>query len=65
VLKNLPAKQKEALYLRYNESMEYPEIAQVLNISVESVRKQVYRALNSIRKKFGKGGLVLFLFNCS
>jgi RNA polymerase sigma factor (sigma-70 family) len=63
VLKNLPAKQKEALYLRYNETMEYPEIAQVLNISVESVRKQVYRALTAIRKKFGKGGLVLFLFN--
>jgi RNA polymerase sigma factor (sigma-70 family) len=62
VLKNLPAKQKEALYLRYNESMEYPEIAQLLNISVESVRKQVYRALTSIREKFGKQGLVLFLF---
>ena len=61
VLKNLPAKQKEALYLRYNESMEYPEIAQLLNISVESVRKQVYRALTAIRKQFGKQGLVLFL----
>lgn len=63
VLKNLPAKQKEALYLRYNESMEYPEIAQLLNISVESVRKQVYRALSAVRKKFGKQGLVLFLVN--
>lgn len=63
VLKNLPARQKEALYLRYNESMEYPEIAQLLNISVESVRKQVYRALSSIREKFGKQGLVLFLVN--
>ncbi|MGC9353764.1 MAG: RNA polymerase sigma factor [Mariniphaga sp.] len=63
VLKNLPAKQKEALYLRYNESMEYPEIAQLLNISVESVRKQVYRALSAIRKQFGNQGLVLFLVN--
>ena len=61
MLKNLPAKQKEALYLRYNESMEYEEIAKVLNISIESVRKQVYRALQSIRKKFGKGGMMLFL----
>jgi len=63
VLKNLPVKQKEALYLRYNESMEYPEIAQLLNISVESVRRQVYRALTTIRKKFGKEGLVLFIMN--
>jgi len=61
VLKSLPAKQKEALYLRYNESMEYAEIAQLLNISIESVRKQVYRALSTIRNKFGKQGLVLFL----
>jgi RNA polymerase sigma factor (sigma-70 family) len=63
VLKNLPGRQKEALYLRYNESMEYPEIAQLLNISVESVRKQVYRALSAIRKQFGKQGLMLFLVN--
>lgn len=61
VLRNLPAKQKEALFLRYNESMEYADIAGILNISVESVRKQVYRALSSIRKQFGKQVLVLFL----
>ncbi len=49
-LEKLPSKQKEALYLRFNESIEYPEIAKILNISVESVRKQVYRALKSIRE---------------
>jgi RNA polymerase sigma factor (sigma-70 family) len=61
LLKTLPAKQKEALYLRFNESMDYPEIAKVLNISVESARKQVYRALTSIRKKFSKQALVLWM----
>ena len=61
LLKSLPAKQKEALYLRFNESMDYPDIATVLNISVESARKQVYRALNSIRKKISKIGFLLFL----
>ncbi len=54
VLTKLPSRQREALYLRFNRSMEYCEIAQVLNISIESVRKQVYRALTSIRKQFGK-----------
>jgi RNA polymerase sigma factor (sigma-70 family) len=58
LLKNLPAKQKEALYLRFIESMEYSEIAQLLNITVESVRKQVYRAIIAIRKKFGGQGIV-------
>ncbi len=62
VLHKLPAKQKEALYLRFNESMEYSEIAQVMKISVESVQKQVYRALKSIRRKIEHKELVLFLF---
>ena len=62
VLQKLPSKQKEALYLRFNESMEYSEIAHVLNISVESVHKQVYRALKSIRRKIELKKVVLFLF---
>ena len=61
-LNRLPAKQKEALYLRYNESLEYKEIAAVLNISVESVRKQVYRALKTIREMLGKEGVLFLLF---
>ena len=48
-LNHLPAKQKEAIYLRFNESLEYADIAIILGITVESVRKQVYRALKSIR----------------
>ena len=54
LLKELPVKQKEVLYLRFNESMEYPEIAQVMHISVESVRKQVYRAIKTVRELFSK-----------
>lgn len=54
MLSQLTSKQKEALYLRFNESMEYPEIAKVMQISVESVRKQVYRAIKSIREIFAK-----------
>lgn len=61
MLRNLTPKQKEVLYLRYNESMPYDEIATVLNITVESARKQVYRALASIREQFGKNALLLFL----
>lgn len=61
MLKKLPAGQKEALYLRFIESMEYAEIAQVLNITIESVRKQVYRALTSIRNEFGGKGIILWV----
>ncbi len=54
MISELPLKQKEALYLRFNESMEYPEIAKVMKISVESVRKQVYRAIKTVREVFVK-----------
>lgn len=60
-LKQLPAKQKEALYLRFNESMEYKDIATLLNISTESVRKQVYRAIKSIRESFRKDAFLFWL----
>lgn len=49
----LPAKQKEAIYLRYNESLEYSEIAGILEITVESARKQVNRALKTVREIVG------------
>jgi len=42
------------LYLRFNESLEYPEIAAILEITVESVRKQVHRALKTVREIIGK-----------
>ncbi len=54
MLSQLTVKQKETLYLRFNESMEYSEIAKVMKISVESVRKQVYRAIKTVREVFVK-----------
>ncbi len=60
VLQKLPSRQKEALYLRFNESMEYVEIARILNITVESSRKQVCRALKTVREIMEKE-TVLFL----
>lgn len=62
-LNQLPGKQKEAVYLRFNESMEYPEIAIILGITIESVRKQVYRALKTVRELLdNKSFTILFHF---
>jgi len=52
-IRQLPPKQKEAIYLRFNESLEYGEIAAILDITVESVRKQVHRALKTVREIVG------------
>ncbi len=56
----LPPKQKEAVYLRYNQSLEYEQIALMLGISVESVRKQVYRAIKTVRDCMDEKELILF-----
>jgi RNA polymerase sigma factor (sigma-70 family) len=62
-IRQLPSKQKEAVYLRYNESLEYVEIAAILDITVESVRRQVHRALKTVREIISNQSVtVLFSF---
>ena len=62
-LNQLPDKQKEAVYLRFNEALDYPEIANILGITIESVRKQVYRALKTVREMLdNKTITILFHF---
>jgi RNA polymerase sigma factor (sigma-70 family) len=41
--------QKEIIYLKFEEELGYPEIAEILSITIESARKQLYRALLSLR----------------
>lgn len=47
---NLPARQKEIVYLRFEEEMDYGDIAGIMKISIESARKSMYRAIFSLRK---------------
>lgn len=58
----LPAKQKEIIYLKFQEELEYKEIADILSISVESARKSIYRALFSLRKIVSAETFKLVLF---
>jgi RNA polymerase sigma factor (sigma-70 family) len=46
----LSAGQKEVIYLRFEQGLQYPEIAKIMNINVESARKQLHRAIVSLRK---------------
>jgi RNA polymerase sigma factor (sigma-70 family) len=56
-LNKLPPKQKEAVYLRFFEEMEYEEIAEIMNINIQSVKNQVHRGLESLR-----GSMIMFIF---
>lgn len=65
VLNVLPARQKEALYLRYHHSLGVDEIAAILNVNYQSANNLLHRALVNIRKEW-KGTftlLIVFLTN--
>ena len=49
-IETLSKKQKEIIYLKFEEELDYPEIAKIMQISIESARKQIYRALKTLRK---------------
>ncbi|MDR1722426.1 MAG: RNA polymerase sigma factor [Tannerella sp.] len=51
LLSMLTPRQREAVYLRYIQELEYEQIAQVLDMEVESVRKLVHRGLEKLRKE--------------
>ena len=53
LLSQLPLQQRKAVYLRYIEELEYEEIANQLNIKVESARMMVFRGIEKLRKHAG------------
>ena len=62
LLDNLTANQREVIYLRYMQEMEYDEIAGLMNITPESARKLVYRAMTKMRAQSGlTTGLMLLI----
>ncbi|WP_183574669.1 RNA polymerase sigma factor [Mucilaginibacter sp. X5P1] len=48
-LDQLPARQKEIIYLKYFENMDYQKIALVTGIKYQSVINHVYRAFETLR----------------
>lgn len=54
LLNKLTSRQKEAIYLRYIQSLDYEEIAELLNMEIPSVRNLVARGINKIRESHVK-----------
>lgn len=51
-LASLPDREREALYLRYYESLSIPEIAEVMNVNRQSVSNFLQKALNKLRNQW-------------
>lgn len=56
----LSKKQKQCIFLRFNEDRKYEEIAEIMNVSVETSRTIIYRAIKVLRASLTM--LILFYF---
>lgn len=67
-LNSLPARRKEAVYLRYFRNMSYAEIASTMSLTEKAVINHIYKAFRSLRKnstlKNIIKGLSLIFFFC-
>ncbi len=62
IIKTLPPRQKEVYLLQRVEGLKYNEIADRLNISVNTIENHMSRALKTIRDKLGNYSLLSVLF---
>lgn len=51
LIKLLPSRQREAIYLKFHEELSYEEVAALMQVSVASCRTLIYRAIRYIRGK--------------
>jgi RNA polymerase sigma-70 factor (ECF subfamily) len=62
IINALPPRQKEVYLLQRVEGLKYSEIAERLNISVNTIENHMSRALKTIREKLGNYSLPALLF---
>ena len=62
IIKALPGRQKEVYLLHRVEGLKYSEIAEKMNISINTIENHMSRALKTIRKKLANYSLPVILF---
>lgn len=51
LLSKLTSRQKEAIYLRFMQELEYKEIAEIMDITQHAARKLISRSIRRLRKQ--------------
>lgn len=49
-LKNLSPRQREIIYLRFENNLNYNQICEIMDLGYDSARKLLYRAITSLKK---------------
>lgn len=52
-LAQLTARQREVIYLRFYHNFDFPNIAEIMDMNIQSVRNLLFRTLEKIRKEVG------------
>lgn len=60
-LNRLPARQKEAIFLKFFDNLSYEEVASVMGIEQTSAYKVIYKAIASLQKRALLDLLLLFV----
>ncbi len=58
-LDRLPGRQREVIFLRFYDELNFEEIALTMEIDVKSVYKLTYKALDSLRKKISTHNVLI------
>lgn len=61
-LEQLTPRQKEAVYLRFTEELEYIEVARIMEMSVEACRNIVCKAIKSLKDSIKERATILFFY---
>ena len=62
-LNELSDRQKEIIRLRFYEDLNHNQIAELLNMNMQSAKNLLHRAIESLRKKFDYNLIICFLIN--
>jgi RNA polymerase sigma factor (sigma-70 family) len=58
VLQELTPRQKEAIYLRFSKELNYHELSEIMNISVEASRNLISGAVKKLKEALGMKGKI-------
>jgi len=63
ILQTIDPQKRELLFLKFSTGLNYPEIGEIVGMNADTVKKQVYRTLDSLRDKFGDKLLALLMIS--
>lgn len=49
-LQNISSRQREAIYLRFTSGLAYENVAEIMDMNLESCRNLIYRAIKSLKE---------------